>query len=546
MIKKIPAIILALCLVCLTAAGCGKSGESAAETTAPQTEPTKPVVTDLSKLDMSKWKYNTDGDMYFQLGILYCEKPADESYEKLSVFVPAAYMDAEDNGDGTFTCKLSESGMKNGYSAATAPIVMPIDTPGYFASKAWTEEMMGEMMGYASEQINEYTSHGFVFIHPGCRGIDEGVPSGVTDLKAAIRYVRYCDDVIAGDAENIFVYGMSGGGAQAAILGASGDSELYDPYLEQIGAVQGVSDAVAGSMDWCPITDLDTANAEYEWMMGSTRPERPAEEKAISDGLAKAFVEYVNSAGFTDKDGNALTLTESKDGIYQAGSYYDYIKSVIETSLNNYLSDTDFSDPELHNSYGSAQNYIKDLNSDGKWIDYNESTKKATITSIADFSKNCKPASELIVAFDPPNSQNCLFGYGDGKGAHFDKILTDVLTGLNSEYAAGYIADLKKTDSLGSSVEYRVNMYTPLYYLMKTRDGFGKSNVAKYWRIRTGIEQTNTSVTTEVNLALALEKYEGVKSVDFETVWAQGHTEAERTGESASNFIAWVNSCVKG
>ncbi|MDO4297788.1 MAG: hypothetical protein Q4C59_04820 [Lachnospiraceae bacterium] len=33
--------------------------------------------------------------------------------------------------------------------------------------------------------------------------------------------------------------------------------------------------------------------------------------------------------------------------------------------------------------------------------------------------------------------------------------------------------------------------------------------------------------------------------VDFETVWGQGHVEAERTGDSASNFIAWVNECLQ-
>ena len=139
-----------------------------------------------------------------------------------------------------------------------------------------------------------------------------------------------------------------------------------------------------------------------------------------------------------------------------------------------------------------------------------------------------------------------MFGTGDGKGCHFDKILADVLTEVNSEYASSYTDDLKTTDSVGNTVEQRVDMYTPLYYLMKTREGCGKSTVAKYWRIRTGIEQQNTSVTTEINLALALEKYDGVKNVDFETVWLQGHTEAERTGDSTSNFIAWVNSCVKG
>lgn len=32
--------------------------------------------------------------------------------------------------------------------------------------------------------------------------------------------------------------------------------------------------------------------------------------------------------------------------------------------------------------------------------------------------------------------------------------------------------------------------------------------------------------------------------VDFETVWGQGHVEAERTGNSTENFIAWINECL--
>ena len=88
-------------------------------------------------------------------------------------------------------------------------------------------------------------------------------------------------------------------------------------------------------------------------------------------------------------------------------------------------------------------------------------------------------------------------------------------------------------------------MYTPLYYLLESSDGYETSEVAKYWRIRTGIAQSDTSLTTEVNLALALENYDSVEDVDFETVWGEGHTQAERTGESASNFIEWVNACMK-
>jgi hypothetical protein len=50
-------------------------------------------------------------------------------------------------------------------------------------------------------------------------------------------------------------------------------------------------------------------------------------------------------------------------------------------------------------------------------------------------------------------------------------------------------------------------------------------------------------LTTEINLALALENY--CVDVDFETVWANGHTQAERTGNSTDNFIEWVNECLK-
>ena len=224
--------------------------------------------------------------------------------------------------------------------------------------------------------------------------------------------------------------------------------------------------------------------------------------------------------------------------LFQAYPLRVGLSGVIEGSLNNYLSDSTASTDD-------AQKYIDSLNADEKWISYDKSTNTAKITSIKAFVKHCKNPSDFVVAFDKPKGENPLFGYGDCKGAHFDKILADILTKLNIEYAAEYNADLAKTDSFGNSVEYRVNMYTPLYYLMKSRGGFGKSRVAENWRIRTGIEQMSTSVTTEINLALALEHYDGVKSVDFETVWALDHTEAERTGESTDNFIEWVKACSK-
>ncbi|KFL91617.1 hypothetical protein [Lactiplantibacillus plantarum] len=90
-----------------------------------------------------------------------------------------------------------------------------------------------------------------------------------------------------------------------------------------------------------------------------------------------------------------------------------------------------------------------------------------------------------------------------------------------------------------------MNLYNPLYYLTSYYDGYNTSKVAKYWRIRTGINQSDTALTVETNLALTLKQNSQVKSVDFATVWGQGHTEAERKGNNETNFIKWVNKSLK-
>ena len=65
---------------------------------------------------MTKWNYNADDDVYYQIGIPYCASPADESYETLAVFVPGTYLNGSDNGDGTWSCTLSAASL-NGYTA---------------------------------------------------------------------------------------------------------------------------------------------------------------------------------------------------------------------------------------------------------------------------------------------------------------------------------------------------------------------------------------------------------------------------------------------
>ena len=528
-----------------------------------------------SEIDNTKWSYNAEDDVYWQVGISYCSDPADEKYETLGIFVPGAYMSGQDNGDGTYTCEINTAGTVGGYTAETAPMVMPINTPGYSAMNAPTDYVSG---------VSPYTDAGFIYVNAGCRGRDAGAPAGVTDLKAAVRYIRYISESIPGNTDSFFTFGMSGGGAQSALMGATGNSELYTPYLEAIGAVEGESDAVTGSMCWCPITSLDYANEAYEWNLGLSRTDLDEETQALSDGMSKAFVEYLNALGLKDENGNVLSLEQSENGLYMAGSYYDYLKDVIETSLNNFLNDTEFpytpasqrggmmgggmhggmmgdnaqriedidgiarnetdSEPEEDVTYATVQEYIDSLNNDTEWVIYDSATNTAEITSVEDFVKACKNASKSVGAFDDLNcaqGENMLFGYGDGAGAHFDSVMAELLQG--TEYGESYAEDMGKTDFLGNSVQYRVNMYNPMYYLEDYYDGYKTSDVAKYWRIRTGINQGDTALTTEVNLALALENY-GIEDVDFETVWGQAHVEAERTGSSTENFISWVNECL--
>ncbi len=597
----------AVCVLCTAALISGCTGNNSLESTEATSEKTvqdaSQAVTNLDQIDNSKWQYNEEDDVYYQLGIVYCENPADTDYEELAIIVPAAYMNATENSDGSYTCTVNEEGEINGYTASTAPVVFPVNTPGYSAQSPMTE--------YSS--VSEYTSAGFVYVHAGCRGRDAGAPAGVTDLKAAIRYIRYNDGNIAGDMDSIFTFGMSGGGAQSALVGVTGDSALYDDYLKAIGAVQGVSDSVLGSQGWCPITSLDSADEAYEWMMGTTRSGLSDEEQTISDSLTAAYAEYINSLGLTDTEGNSLTLEESSDGRYQSGSYYDYMKKIIEESLNNFLEDTEFpydadasdqghqagmggpggdreafggqkpengksdgNNPEemtgdiksgedsrdftqmddisrTENSSGisvsgtfeTASDYIDALNANGSWVTYDEKTNTATITSIADFAEAVKTASKGIAAFDQLDGgqgENTLFGYGDGEGAHFDSMLSQILDNIGSSYSSDYTEDLTKKDALGHTVDYRLNMYSPLYYLLPSSEGYQTANVAKYFRINTGLWQSDTAVNTEANLVLALTNYGS--DVDYSFVWGQEHTMAERSGDSTGNFISWVNECI--
>lgn len=559
-------------------------------------------------VDNAKWNYDETNDIYYQIGLVYCAKPQATEYESLAVYVPGAYMQGVKNPDGTYTCQINPKAKVGNYTAATAPVVMPVNTGGYAAQKAPSS--------YDGTGLSTYLSQGFVYVYAGCRGrsngtnpdgtaYDGGAPWGVTDLKAAVRYLRYNDSLIPGNKNRIFTFGHSGGGAQSALMGATGDSEMYMPYLSSIGALmkdrQGkpLSDAIDGAMCWCPITNLTQADLSYEWMMGQFSSEGTRAygtwTRSLSRDMARAYADSLNRMGLRDEQGNVLTLTQSESGIYMAGPYYDYLKTTIETSLNNFLKDNQFSlttgqndfhvdgafpgqgvqtgapvgmlpggptgpvgggKDEVH-TYNSAKEYIDALNGDNPWITYDEKTNTATISSVEAFVEHMKQATKSVGAFDDlqkAQAENLLFGNGQNDALHFDGNMTYFMERRQNTYKnyrdyddsvrQAYEGDMNNVDALHVDTLTRQLMYDPMTFILVSEGEKKPSTLAKHWRIHTGISQGDTALTTEVNLALALKQRKDVEDVDFATVWEKKHTMAERTGSSTDNFIQWVKDSV--
>jgi hypothetical protein len=207
-------------------------------------------------------------------------------------------------------------------------------------------------------------------------------------------------------------------------------------------------------------------------------------------------------------------------------------------------------------TYQTVADYIDHLNSDSTWVSYDASSNTAKVLSLAGFVSSQKNASKDVGAFDGikrQQTENVVLGLNTA-GLHFAQVSKDVIAANEAAYAkladwdsayasSEYTSDFSKTDSIGTDVPTRTDMYNPLYYLCDYYDGHESSTVAPHWRIRTGIMQGDTANTTEINLALALAAH-GVDDVDFATVWGQAHTMAERTGEASTNFIAWVKQAI--
>lgn len=117
------------------------------------------------ELDPTAWSYDATNDVYYQIGKVYVANPAATDYENLSIYVPGAYLTATANSDGTtYTAKANPKGTVGAYSGRTAPIVIPVNTPGYAQQAPATS--------YSYTSVSAYLEAGLVYVWPGLRGRD--------------------------------------------------------------------------------------------------------------------------------------------------------------------------------------------------------------------------------------------------------------------------------------------------------------------------------------------------------------------------------------
>lgn len=451
---------------------------------------------------------------YAYRNIVYVAHPKNADYEKLNLFVPAAYLEGK---------------TVNGYTAKTAPIFLPNNVGGYMPGQAGDPSDKSHSDG--PNTILVALSKGYVVASPAIRGrttTDANgtyvgkAPALIVDYKAAVRYLRHnAGRLPAGDTEKIISNGTSAGGALSALLGATGNSPDYEPYLKEIGAAEERDDIYA-SMDYCPITDLPHADLAYEWVFngvntyhqsqGAMMPKPPAgaegqkpagmpaadggtvsgrplnapmesqkgtamtsAQKKVSAQLKALFPAYVDSLGLKDAEGHALTL--DKDG---NGSFKDYIEKVYMAGAQKALdAGTDL----------SKIDWLKIR--DGKVVSMDLAKYAAYATRLKQ-----APAFDRL---DGSSGENDEFGTETNQPRHFS--------------AYGY---QHRTDKNPMAPAETIKLLSPLEYIGKE-----PVTLAEHWRIRHGEVDRDTALPVPAMLALKVQ--EASKDVDFATVWGKGH-----------------------
>ncbi|NNN38270.1 Tat pathway signal protein [Streptomyces sp. S3(2020)] len=415
----------------------------------------------------------------------YVANPVDVLYQSLNVSVPVTI-------DGTAV------------DARNAPILLANSVGGYMPSSVANKTgVTATGMGGGTSRQGLALAAGYVVVEPGARGrtlVDAAgvyygtAPAAIVDLKAAVRYLKFNKGRVPGDVRRIVSSGVSAGGALSSLLGASGDSPLYEPYLKAIGAAD-TSDAIFATGAWCPITDLEHADMAYEWCWGSNPLGSGAlVDRTISKELSTAYGDYFAS----------LKLSARGFGRLSTRNLDDYLlKTFMEPSATKYLAA--LSDP-ARETYLAAHPSItwKNGRATFTWADF--------LTHVGARKKNA-PSFD---AFDLSTPENNLYGTGTTRARHF--------TLYSLRHESGDSARLDE------DIPAKLHLMNPMPHLL------GKANPgrSRHWWIRLGTRDTDTSHTVAGNLSARLTALGD--DVDTSYYWDAGHG----ADQDPADFIKWI------
>ncbi len=564
--KKLFSLVLAAALAFLLALPAAASGEVSGEVSGEAEYVPVPYEADAAALAGS-WELceAQDGTAYWMLDAAYCAEPALASAEHLVIYAPAAYMRQEADGSAVLDPDGSVTGSTGTvYTAETAPIILFNTSGGYSSSTIQAVDT-----GYLNE--------GYVHVSIATRGKDtkneDGeyigqFPALIVDMKAGIRWLRANDAVLPGSAERIVSRGYSSGGAVSAMLGASGNSPIFEPYLEAIGAAD-VRDDIWMALCSAPITNLSSADASYEWyqrantsywLFSAMAYDREgndisdvfpvgrgnvyelgsnilggAHEDELAEKLYDRYVDYVQSMGFDLGD----------DG--RSGSFYDDFGALYAAALEEYIARYD----ELRTG-GQPETVREYLAALGEgWFTYDPATGKVTIEDLDAVMANHIDRKKMCPSLDSYNyrsNENGAFTQPDGTTVHFSPMVRDCLNELLEEAENGlhpdwseediaYLAALAEDyDAVTDEAAAMLEIMSPINYVLGEGD-FAERTIAPYWRLRIGSEDGDHGAPAAWLIAQGLEKYTDA-SVSIGIAWGMGHSLAELTAQDLYDYIA--------
>lgn len=460
--------------------------------------------------------------------VIYVANPVDTAYEVMNIYIPEAYFNKQNI---------------NGFQASNAPIFFPNQIGGYMPSKPGSLiQKQFEMGGAPGHQpldgmqpptnggpgipmkkqsaIQFALTKGYIVASAGTRGrtlqdangkYTGKAPAAIVDLKAAIRYLKFNDKVMPGDANKIISNGTSAGGAISALLGATGNNPDYEPYLKELGAANATDEVFAVSA-YCPITNLDNADIAYEWQFNgvthytqrngfqmpapstSTKPDSLTKQQIELSNLLKAlFPNYVNSLQLKDSNGQLLSLDKMGDG-----SFKEWVKSFVIASAQK------------------AMNEGVDL-SKLTWIKQSDhKIKNIDFEAYVHYMERMKTPFPFD-AIDLSTGENQLFGTSNVDKQHFTSFSAQNST-INATMADAII----------------VKMMNPMNYI-----GTPQTKTTQHWRIRHGTKDKDTGLAISVILATYLEN-KGF-DVDFALPWDVPHSGDYDLDE----LFQWIDNTVK-